>query len=242
MTDAEIHLLSGAYAVDALPEHERAAFEEHLRECPTCAQEVRELTATATRLATAASEPAPLYLRARVLDQVELVRQRPPSDAAGGTGSPSRARWYRQPLGMAASFLLVLALALAGVAVGASREADDAEQQAARIAAVATDPDRVSLDQKVTTGGRATIVAAAGNAVFRVEGLTVLPEDRSYQLWVMDEDGARSVAILGRGTPSHVEQFVSEVGSGDSIGLTVEPTEGSDGPTTEPVVLMTMSS
>ena len=242
MTDHEIHLLSGAYAADALPEAERRAFEEHLRECPTCAQEVRELTATAARLAVAAAEPAPPQLRTRVLDQIELVRQQPPSESVPGSGPPSPGPWYRQPLGMAASVLVVLAVALAGVALSASRQADDADQQAARIAAIATDPDRVSLDQPVRTGGRATIVAAAGNALFRADGLTVLPEDRSYQLWVMDEDGARSVGVLGRGTSSHVERFVSEVGAGDSIGLTVEPSDGSDRPTTEPVVLMTMSS
>jgi len=242
MTDPEIHLLSGAYAADALPDDERGAFEEHLRDCPTCAHEVRELTETTSRLAIAVSQTAPARLRARVLREIEMVRQEPPTDLPRGLddGLPAQP-WYRQPTGMAASFLLVLSLALAGVAVAANRDADRAEQNAARIAAIATDPDRVTLGERVTTGGTASIVAADGEAIFRADGLTVLPEDRGYQLWVMNEDGARSVGVLGRGTSSHVEAFVTEVASGDRIGLTVEPSEGSESPTTDPVLQIAVS-
>ena len=243
MTDPEIHLLSGAYAADALPDGERIAFEQHLHDCPTCAQEVRELTETASRLALAAAAPAPARLRARVLSEIELVRQRPPLDPDSGLGGERPGRpWYRQPQSIAASFLLVLSLGLAAVAVGAQRDAEQAEQNAARVAAVATDSDRVTLGQPISTGGTASVVAADGEAIFRADGLTVLPEDRSYQLWVIDEDGARSVGVLGRGTSSHVESFVEDVGAGDSIGLTVEPSAGSESPTTDPVLLMTMST
>ena len=243
MTDPEIHLLSGAYAANALPDGERTAFEEHLRDCPTCAHEVRGLTETTSRLALAVATPAPERLRARVLSEIELVRQRPPSDSPPGLESDHPAQpWYRQSMGIAASFLLVLSVGLAGIAVNAYREADQAEQNAARVAAIATDPDRVTLDQPISTGGTASIVAVEGEAIFRADGLTVLPEDRGYQLWVMNEDGARSVGVLGRGTSSHVESFVEDVGAGDSIGLTVEPSAGSDSPTTDPVLLMTMST
>lgn len=242
MTDPEIHLLSGAYAADALPDDERVAFEAHLRNCPDCAHEVRELTETTSRLAIAVAQTAPAGLRTRVLSEIEMVRQRPPSNPRRGLDDePTAQPWYRQPMGVAASFLLVLSVALAGVAVGANRDADRAEQNAARVAAIATDPDRVTLGGTVTTGGTASVVAADGEAIFRADGLTVLPEDRGYQLWVINEDGARSVGVLGRGTSSHVEALVTDVAAGDSIGLTVEPSEGSDNPTTDPVLEMAMS-
>ena len=41
MTD--VHALSGAYAVDALDDLERAKFERHLSECPECQAEVAGL-------------------------------------------------------------------------------------------------------------------------------------------------------------------------------------------------------
>ena len=42
-TRADIHALSGAYAVDALDETERAEFERHLTGCPSCRDEVDDL-------------------------------------------------------------------------------------------------------------------------------------------------------------------------------------------------------
>jgi anti-sigma-K factor RskA len=246
MTDADLHTLTGAYAADALPEDERAAFRDHLETCATCAQEVRELTATAARLATATTATAPASMRARVLSEIQNTRQLSPSEATrvAATGSRSVERpWFRQPLAWAASFLLVLSLGLAGVAVAANRSADRAQRAAAQIASVATDPDRQTLTAPISSGGKGVIVAAHGNAVFRAQGLASLPANRSYQLWVMDPaGGARSIAVLGPRAGSHVERFVPDVGPGDSVGLTVEPRNGSDAPTSPPVLLMTMTA
>ncbi|TDD36368.1 hypothetical protein E1286_38470, partial [Nonomuraea terrae] len=55
----ELHALSGAYAVHALPYGERARFEAHLPGCPACAAEIRHLRETAARLAETAAEPPP---------------------------------------------------------------------------------------------------------------------------------------------------------------------------------------
>ena len=38
---SDIHALSGAYAVDALDDLERAQFERHLRDCESCSRELR---------------------------------------------------------------------------------------------------------------------------------------------------------------------------------------------------------
>jgi anti-sigma-K factor RskA len=243
MSDTDPHSLTGAYAADALPDDERRAFAEHLQGCPSCRQEVLELTATTARLASAAAEPAPPQLRSRVLAEIHTVRQLSPSGARSSERDRRTQPWFRQPMGVAASFLLVACLGLAAFALSAQRHASDAEQAAARIAAVATDPHRQVLSQQVRTGGSTIVVAAGGNAVFRADGLTVLPANRSYQLWVMDAaGGARSVAVLGRGTRSHLERFIANVHPGDAIGLTVEPSGGSDRPTTSPVVQVPISA
>ena len=47
----EIHALSGAYAVDALDDLERAAFERHLAECAECQAEVASLREAAAMIA-----------------------------------------------------------------------------------------------------------------------------------------------------------------------------------------------
>ena len=62
---ADIHGLSGAYAVDALDSDERAAFEEHLAQCPECQAEVASLREAATQLATTTETQPPASLRSR---------------------------------------------------------------------------------------------------------------------------------------------------------------------------------
>lgn len=89
----DIHSLSGAYAVDAVDDAERAAFEQHLAGCPACQQEVAELRAAAGRLAADSVTPAPPSLRASVLRAIAEVRPLPPivppaSTASSGDATP----------------------------------------------------------------------------------------------------------------------------------------------------------
>ncbi|MYS19098.1 Putative zinc-finger, partial [Streptomyces sp. DvalAA-14] len=73
MTIADLHTLTGAYAVGALPDREAAEFGRHLARCQACAQEVRELRETAARLALAVAEVPPAGLRTRVLAALPAV-------------------------------------------------------------------------------------------------------------------------------------------------------------------------
>ena len=115
----EMHLLTGAYAADALDAVERDAFEAHLRTCETCRQEVAELTATTARLGSAEAVPPPPALRARVLDEIARTRQLPPRGDVVDLDA-RRARWYRQPAAAAAAVLLVVAVGL-GLCTGSGR-------------------------------------------------------------------------------------------------------------------------
>ena len=79
---------SAAYALGALDEDERVAFEKHLAGCAECRDEVREYRETAARLA--AGSPGvtpPPGLRARVLDQARAIRP-----IAAGTGASDAGR------------------------------------------------------------------------------------------------------------------------------------------------------
>ncbi|HEV2637671.1 MAG TPA: anti-sigma factor [Actinocrinis sp.] len=75
---ADIHVLTGAYACDALDLGEQDAFEEHLAGCESCALEVAELRATTAALAAAEAVEPPEALRERVLAQIAVTRQLPP--------------------------------------------------------------------------------------------------------------------------------------------------------------------
>jgi anti-sigma factor RsiW len=59
----DIHALVGAYALDAVDDLERAAFDRHLRGCGACQAEVTELQETAARLADGTWSVPPPALR-----------------------------------------------------------------------------------------------------------------------------------------------------------------------------------
>ena len=56
---SDIHALSGAYAIDALDDIERAQFERHLAECAECRAEVESLREAGGMLAEAVSATPP---------------------------------------------------------------------------------------------------------------------------------------------------------------------------------------
>jgi anti-sigma-K factor RskA len=241
MTEHDLHTLTGAYAADALPDDERRAFDDHLENCPACRQEVAELVATTARLGAAVSAAAPAGMRARVLAEVARTRQVSPV-ATSLTARRAAQHWFRRPVGIAASLLLVVALGLGAFAANESRRAHRAEQTAARIVAVATDPDRAVSTSAISSGGSGVLIAADDRAIFRANGVRSLPGDRTYQLWIIDAKGAHSAGVLGRGTSGDIQRFIDGVKATDKIGLTVEPKGGSDQPTTTPVLVLPVSA
>lgn len=242
-SDGDLHTLTGAYAADALPADELAAFDAHLENCATCAQEVRELVATAARLATGAAEPVPSHLRAQVLDQIQTTRQLAPVaqlvDLRDAIVAQDRRRWFSQPFAVAASVLAALVMALAASAYEADQRADRAEH----IAALVSDPEALTLTGSGPGDAVAKVVVADGEAVFAVKNLPPVEDNQDYQLWVIGEKGpgsARSAGILDRGTGA--QHVISDVDVGETIGVTLERRGGSPTPTGTPLVLMHVSA
>ncbi|WP_432950263.1 anti-sigma factor [Kribbella sp. CA-253562] len=90
MPTPDVHMLTGPYVLNALPEDERIGFEAHLADCPSCTAEVAELREAATKLSTAVAVPPPPALKARVLSEIAMTRQLPPIlREAGVDTSPS---------------------------------------------------------------------------------------------------------------------------------------------------------
>src|SRR5690242_539179 len=79
---SEFHVEVGAYALDALDESERAAFEQHLSGCRSCQRELAEFTETTARLSALGDVAPPVELRGSLLDAIRQVRPLPPRDAS----------------------------------------------------------------------------------------------------------------------------------------------------------------
>lgn len=265
MSTVDLHTLTGAYAVHALPESERVEFERHLAQCEACAREVAELSATAERLALAAAVPPPSALRERVLERIGTVRQDPP--ARGGHGAAGRAGEERGARGGTVRRRAVWSLALAasvalaavgGVAVWQHESARDARRQAAQaerqdrqraqeIARVLAAPDAKSARGEPLHGGGtgAVVVSHRENrAVFVGSGMPRPPRGRDYQLWFQDGHSMRSAGLMdasGHG-PDRAVLLRGSVDDASGMGVTVEPEGGSRQPTTKPVALMRLPS
>ena len=133
---ADLHTLTGAYAAHALSDTERLAFERHLDACPACAQEVRELEATAARLGAAVAAPPPPELWDRIRAEALVTRQLPPV-------AERRRQAGRRvpPLLAAAAALLVAVLSVTALNLGLLGRADRADRTAELVAAVLAAPD-----------------------------------------------------------------------------------------------------
>ncbi len=240
----DLHLLTGAYALDAVEGPERDRFEHHLEGCRSCANEVRGLAATATQLGLAVAEPAPAELRSRVLAAATVTRQVPP-DSAGVAPrrSIAGAPWVSRLAMAVAAVCLVIAVTFGVLAISAQQRlaADQAQDRA--IAAVLAAPDAQVVVQRTTRGGTATAVVSRdeGKVVVTTRGLPALPASKVYQLWFIGPPAVRSAGLLptasgGRTAPV----LASGLHSGDVIGMTVEPAGGTSHPTTTPILLMSL--
>ncbi|MEU7742406.1 anti-sigma factor [Nonomuraea sp. NPDC049158] len=250
----ELHTLSGAYAVHALPDSDGVLFETHMAQCPSCRTEVRRLRETAVLLALAVAEPPPAALRTRVLTAVARTPQAPthsPGDVTvwevGGPSSQPlrRGRGRGRVVAGLAAVSTAAAVALGVVGFDARRDLGNLQARDGEVAAVLAAPDVRTVRLPVTAGGSGTVVVsrARGRMVFTSSGLPELPQSRVYELWLMGPDGIRSAGLLDRRPDGVTTPMLTGAAKGDErIGLTVEPAGGSKQPTTQPVLLAELPS
>src|SRR5271166_3982736 len=108
---ADVHALSGVYALDAISGTERDRFERHLARCASCLVEVRGLQETATRFAIAVSAAPPAQLKTHVMTAAAGTRQLPPLPDVGPLPSPGP-DWLRRFAVPVATACLAVAIAL----------------------------------------------------------------------------------------------------------------------------------
>lgn len=249
--DTDTHELVGAYALDALPDEERRFFERHLASCAACRAEVDELQATASRLGDAAAEAPPAALRERVLAAAPVTPQEPAQEAAPAAplvpvGAPATAPTPPAPVERRVDRLrrllpavaAVIVLGAAGlVALATQTPSDPAE---GRLAQLITAPDAELLDLAAPAGTTARFVWSAqrGEGLLVTEGLAAAPDGHAYALWVIDEDAPALVGMFRPDERGHAAHTVTEGLAGAvAVAVTVEPAEGVDAPTTEPLIV-----
>ncbi len=261
----DIHALSGAYAVDAVDEQERAEFERHLAACTECQAEVASFRATTEQLSVLIGAQPPERLREQILRDISLVRpvapeinreaaarivergrvaNAPAAPTADVTPITSRAQRragtsaQRVNRWFAAAAAVVV---LGGGTVAALHPWDRQSQVQVGLAdRVIQAPDAQRFQQAVAAGGSATVVRSksVGKAVLVTENLAAAPVGKVYQLWLEAAGGSFVSAGL---LPTGANQTVvldGDAATALGAGISVEPTGGSAQPTTTPVALI----
>lgn len=224
----------GAYALGALPDHERDQVAAHIEQCPICAEDAAALERAATHLIDVVpmAEPPP-ELRKRIMAAVEpeaaLLRAAAGERAPVRAGAPrSRASWsdairLRAVAGAAA--MLVLGGVIGATALNSS-DGSDTRTLSAEVG-----------------GGHAWVeVSDDKRAHLVVDGLAAPKGDKVYELWIQSGDAAprpasdnldQAVFVVGNGRV----EIPARLQEGDRIMVTEEPPGGSRIPSAAPVVI-----
>ncbi|WP_410660560.1 anti-sigma factor domain-containing protein [Amycolatopsis sp. lyj-112] len=235
---AELHTLTGAYAVDAVPDEEAVAFKRHLRGCDACRQEVRELRETAARLGSAVAGAPPPRLREVTLTEIAHVRQWPPLVAAVRRAEPVKKPSVRIALlGAAAAAVAALVFGLATTTTEPG--GDPAQQQLAAVNTVLTAPDASTVKGAGTTS--VVISQSQGKVVVLANDLPPLAPGRVYQVWLIGASGVHSAGLMTEDGPHRTRPMLADLPQGiDRVGITAEPAGGSRTPTNPAVAMLSL--
>jgi anti-sigma-K factor RskA len=236
---SDIHALSGAYALDALDDTERAEFEQHLAECAECRAEVASFRETTAVMAESETETPPPSLRRSVLAGISQVRPlppetpaQPPTDIADRRGVVRRRRWP-QVLGAAAAVVL-LAVGLFAWHPWQHDTTSVADQ-------ILHAPDAVSVTEQVPGGGEFVLTRSPsiGMAVMVGHDVPSAGAGKTYQMWLQQPGQAMASAGL---LPNADQPTVldGDAGTATAAAVSVEPEGGSVHPSKDVVAVFSL--
>lgn len=220
----DIHALSGAYAIGAVDDIERAQFERHLADCRDCRAEVDSLREAAALLPETAALAAPASLRTAVLSGIETVRPLPPVVVAAAERGRSTRRRF---LALAAAAVALIAIGGIGASVV---DLTDDEPPADTFAQVAEAPGATTYRASLEGGARLEVARSAegDEAVLRASNLPEAPPGKVYQLWLdVDGDMVDAGFLDDPETPAVLHGDIAEA---TSANITIEDAEGADEP------------
>ncbi len=246
-----------AYALGALDPEERAALDTLLDTDAEARNLLAEYQAIADHLTLATpARRAPAHLQddlrrrlagAKPVPQAEKVipqplpnyeaetKTAPPTHLRQDAGKPAEIKAVRRrsmwPLvaGLAAALVVIVGALLL------FRPTDPAEALYAQIVAQA-DARRIPITTSEGFGasGELVITADGAKAVIQVKSLPSINNDQTFQLWLVDESGARSGGLLKLPSPDSTYYIVLPLEKPaldyDGFGVSIEPEGGSPDP------------
>jgi anti-sigma-K factor RskA len=238
VSDIDVHHLAAAYALDAVDDHERAAFEAHYPTCAICRVDVVELRETLALLAAGDASTPPPSVKDRVMAEIARTRQLSPIAAERDVVRTDLldARRRRRTTTMLLAAAAVVGVLAAGAVV---LDRDTTPSHAAALAEVLEQPDGRVVDLTPADGGgdaadvRVAWSETAGRAVLLADGLREAPDGRAYELWLIDADGPAPMHVLDGADDGDIRDVMDLDADPVAWGITIEPEAGSPTPTGE---------
>lgn len=175
------------------------------------------------------------------VDAAPEMQQPAPEIAVGGPAEQrGQSRWFTRPVSVLVAAAAAVLLFMGGTVVGGqftNRGTVDAEAQSLAVLTAAGDLERASA--VVDGGGEATLIWSLEQrkSVILVNDLPPLGGGKTYQLWYIGESGPIAAGTFESNAVATSWRVLDGLMSaGDTVGVTVEPSGGSDQPTTEPIV------
>ncbi len=238
----DVAALITAHALGALEADQAALAEQHIAASDDCRRAYEDAleTAAALALAVADSEP-PADLRDRIVaaarseraQAVPVVRQAAPRRRLRLAGLLTPSAGFAV-LGVAAAIVFGL------IAVAQHDRANSARDRQAALVAILSAPDARVVPLAATGGGApgGRVVVAQGRAAL-VSSLGRPPAGRTYQAWGLPAGGGKPVPLPTFSRPGSVV-IVDGVGKYAKLAITVEPSGGSQAPSTAPFAAATL--
>jgi anti-sigma-K factor RskA len=237
----ELNVLAGAYALDALDDDERAVFEEHLRTCESCTDEVAGLRLAAAELNHLTETAPPAQLRGQVLSAISQVRPLPP--VPDNLIALRRARTSRSVWQLVAAACALVAIVVSGWGYSQHRDATRTASVQSSMQALLHAPDLKVRTTALRQGSGTLLYSTGEQRVMLIgQGLPAPAAGKTYQLWMLSASGKAVSAATFR--PDHAGNVQLPV-NGDLSGfarmaISVEPAGGSQSPTLSTVQLLNL--
>ena len=252
MNEQEFAELAAGYALDALSPDDTVAFETARRQHPEWEHHVTADAATAALLAEDVAEVSPPPgVRAALLAQIAGPASPPvvaePADLSHRADRPSAAPEPAKPRrwGSRSWFALAASLALlVGVGWGAVFVSEQLTTPASVVALdeIESASDAESETATLADGGQVTAhwSESVGKAVLVSDGLPVIADDESFELWFVRDGAPISAGTFTAEGGAATALLDGALETGDVIAVTVEPAGGSPTgqPTTDPIVII----
>ena len=246
------------HAMQVLSPQEEDAVRLHLESCALCGVEFAKLTGDLALVAQAVKEHAlPAGARDRFMRKIGA----PGASASTQSkvveiGRPRRRRRRTWAPWLAAAALVLISVSLGVEVVRLRTELEEIStltsslrqrnERAERVLELLTAPSaqRVVLTaatSKPLPSGRAVYLASRGALIFQASNLNPLPQNKTYELWVIPANGSRPIAagLFKPDAAGNAAVVLPPIPAGvlaKAFGVTIEKAGGSDTPTL-PIIL-----